>query len=293
MTENGSERDRRKSTGNVERMEDMDWQRMWKEARLRSTWRKVHGNRDNIEYWNRRAESFERNTRDERGGEMVRDMIERFGIDVNRTVLDVGGGTGRLAIPLSRSAGSVTVVEPSKAMADILRSKIKEKGIQNIHLVQKRWEDVQKEKDVGRHYLTLASHSLGMMDIEEALRKMDALAEGYVCIYTFGRTRIWDFAELWPGLYGEKFVPGPSHIYLVNILYQMGISANVEVGKRKIERRYSTMKEALKETKARLDIVHGDKDGIILEYLRKSLREEGGELVADHDFEEVAIWWRK
>ena len=272
---------------------DIDWNEMWKNAKLNSTWRRLFGDRDAAEYWDRRAPSFDRNARDGRGEARVEELIRRFGIDSHGTVLDIGAGTGRLAVPLARVAGSVTAVEPSGGMADILLRNAEAEGIDNIEVIRRRWEDVEAGRDVGEHHVVLASHSLGMLDIVEALRKMDSLAGRFVCIYTFGSTRIWDFSALWPRLYGEEFVPGPSHIYLVNALHSMGISANVEVVSRRIERRYGSVEDALHETKIRLDIRDSEKDDTIRSFLEGILREEEDVLVQHHDFEEVMVWWEK
>ena len=40
------------------------------------------------------------------------------------SILDVGAGTGRLAIPLSERGYSITAIDASKLMLDVLRSKV-------------------------------------------------------------------------------------------------------------------------------------------------------------------------
>lgn len=273
--------------------ENIDWNGMWRKAKLNSTWRKVFGERDTIEYWNRRAENFDRNTRDGRGKELVETLISRFKIGDNTTILDIGAGTGRLAVPLAKVAKSITAVEPSSGMLSILLRNAEKENLDNIDHIRNKWEEMDVGMDIRGHDLVLACHSLGMMDIEEALLKMNAVANDSCCIITFGGKRIWDFSDLWPLLYGEKFVPGPNYIYLVNILFSMGIDANVEVKKVKVERQYSDIDEALSETKLRLDISDDDKDDIIRDHLLDTLVESGGKLTQCHDFEEVMIWWSK
>lgn len=273
--------------------EKIDWNEMWKNSKLNSTWRKLFGDRDTVEYWDRRAASFDRNTRDGRGDAMAEELIRKFGIDSDTTVLDIGAGTGRLAVPLARVARSVTAVEPSGGMLDILIGNAETPGLHNIEVLRRKWEEVELGKDFGQHDVVIACHSLSMMEIGDALAKMDAAAGRYCCIYSFGSQRIWDFSELWPKLYGEEFVPGPPYIYLVNILLSMGIDADVEVRKRKLERRYSSLREALEETKIRLDIHSGKHDSVILDHLSRVLVEEEGKFVHHNDFEEVMIRWEK
>ena len=272
---------------------DIDWNLAWKRDKLNSTWRRMFGELDTVEYWNRRAESFNRNLGGERAREMVQKLTDMFRIGPDTTILDIGAGAGRLAVPLARIAGKVTAIEPSSGMLGLLVRNAEDAGLDNITGIMKRWEDIEAGVDVGKHDLVLACHSLGMLEIRKALTKMNMLAEKYVCIYDFGGRRVWDFSDLWPRLYGEEFVPGPCYIYLVNLLYSMGINANVEVKTHRSEQRYGDMDEALKETKIKLGITGDEKDGIIRNYLEEIWREENGELVHTHDFEEVMLWWQK
>jgi SAM-dependent methyltransferase len=274
-------------------MNEVDWNEMWKESRRNSTWRKVFGDNDTVEYWNRRAESFNRNAGDKRGEITVDKLVKLFGIHGTSTVLDIGAGTGRLAIPFARVAKSVTAVEPSREMMKFLKMNACTEGLDNISYVHKRWGEVAAGKDIKKHDIVIACHSLSMMEIGSALAKMNELAERYACIYAFSGKRVWDFTDLWPRLYGEKFVPGPTYIYLVNLLYSMGINVNIKLIKREMERRYRNLDEAMEETKIKLDIKDDKKDEIIKNYLAETLREENGELFHVKEFEEVMLWWEK
>jgi hypothetical protein len=55
------------------------------------------------------------------------------------TWLDIGGGAGRIALPLALLARSVTVLEPSPAMLAILRESMDEYGIANVVPIEARW----------------------------------------------------------------------------------------------------------------------------------------------------------
>jgi len=196
-------------------------------------------------------------------------------------------------VPLARAAKSVTVVEPSGGMLDILIRNAGTAGLQNIEILQRKWEDVEVGTDVIEHDIVIACHSLSMMEIGDALAKMDAAALRYGCIFSFGGRRVWDFSELWPKLYGEEFALGPSYIYLVNILHSMGINADFEVMKRELERCYHSLGEALEETKIRLDIRSDEHDHIISDHLSGVLVEKEGTFLHRNDFEEVMIHWKK
>ena len=59
-------------------------------------------------------------------------------------VLDVGGGSGRLALPLATRAKHVTVVEPSEDSVELLNERAAEAGITNITVINEAWEDVRE-----------------------------------------------------------------------------------------------------------------------------------------------------
>ena len=57
------------------------------------------------------------------------------------SVLDVGGGAGRYALPLATRTKHVTVVEPSEDSVEMLKTRAAEASITNITAVNERWED--------------------------------------------------------------------------------------------------------------------------------------------------------
>lgn len=59
------------------------------------------------------------------------------------TILDVGAGTGRLAIPFSERGHQVTAIDASKPMLDVLRSKDPASNINTIH---SRLQDLELAK---------------------------------------------------------------------------------------------------------------------------------------------------
>ncbi len=61
-------------------------------------------------------------------------------------VLDVGGGTGRYALPLATRANRVTVVEQSEDSLELLATRAEEAGMTNIAVINEPWEDAQAPK---------------------------------------------------------------------------------------------------------------------------------------------------
>ena len=86
------------------------------------------------------------------------------------TVLDIGAGGGRYALPLALHAREVIAVEPSEGMRSVLTEGMAEHGIDNVRVVDTRWPaDEPFSADVA-----LISH-VGY-DIEDFGPFLDAIA---------------------------------------------------------------------------------------------------------------------
>ena len=72
--------------------------------------------------------------------QVVNALFSFLGTDAE--VLDVGGGSGRLALPLATRAKRVTVVEPSEDSIELLNERAAEAEITNITVINEEWEDV-------------------------------------------------------------------------------------------------------------------------------------------------------
>ena len=79
-------------------------------------------------------------------------------------VLDVGGGSGVLAIPLMRAGCRVTIVEPSEVMRAYLRTEMAKADVEEDAIIAAPWEEVPA-KDVEGFDLVLASNSLHLTRI--------------------------------------------------------------------------------------------------------------------------------
>lgn len=200
------------------RYQDIDWNKLWREGRKQKSW-KSKKSKD----WDHRAEGFaERNINSFYADQFIR-LIKP---DPDWTVLDIGCGPGTLAIPLARRVKTVTAVDFSTDMLKQLQQRAAIEKISTINTIQGAWEDDWRQLDIKPHDVAVASRSLSVDDLKEALTKLNDWAIKTVFISDRVGPGPFD-PDIFEAI-GREFTPGPDYIYTVNLLYQMGIHAHVD-----------------------------------------------------------------
>jgi SAM-dependent methyltransferase len=271
-----------------------DWNEVWKERqRLHES---VRIPDDPSHDWNRKenAERYDANSRAEYDAR-IRLTLEGLVVDRTSRVLDIGAGPGTLAIPLAPDVAEITAVEPGAGMAAILSRRAAAAGIANISCIGKTWEEIDIAGDLVPPYdLVIASLSLTMEDIRAAIQKMEAVSRGYVCLYWFVDMPFWErmYADLWEPLHGTRYYSGPKADCLFNVLYGLGIYANVEVFPLGKEYRFSSRDELSAFFIRRFDARSVAQQEIVKQYLAPLIREEGTACVIAGDSHFAKIWWK-
>jgi len=98
------------------------------------------------------------------------------------TVLDVGGGAGRYALPLALRAKHVTVVDPSPSMLGALQEAAADAGIENVSAVEASWEEAEVEP----HDVVLCANVVyGVGEIAGFVRRLEDAARDRVAIVLY------------------------------------------------------------------------------------------------------------
>ena len=92
------------------------------------------------DHWRPYAANFRADPR--RAGDELVDLLLEY-VNPDQTVLDVGAGGGRLALPIALKCRSLVAVEPSESMAYVLTQQAQESGIENVSVVQAEWQDAR------------------------------------------------------------------------------------------------------------------------------------------------------
>jgi SAM-dependent methyltransferase len=274
---------------------DIDWNEVWKARQERHESSKHFD--DPSHNWDRKenAERYDTSSRSEYDVR-VKTTLSGLPLTLSMRVLDIGAGPGTLAIPLAPLVQEVTAIEPGEGMVAILNDHIRKNGIKNISCIQKRWEDIDPARDLaGTYDVVIASLSLTMHDIRAALEKMDAASFGSVYLYWFVDPPFWErmYVDLWPGLHGETYHPGPKADCLFNVLYQMGIYPNVEMLPLDKEYRFSTRREMLAFFRRRFAVKTQKQRRMLDKYIAPLIRIEGDEVVISGNSTLAKVWWKK
>lgn len=198
---------------------DIDWNELWRESRRRQSWQgRSAGD------WDRRAGAFLARHRHSPYTDLV---LSRLHLDPNHTLLDIGCGPGNLALPLAAKVRQVTAMDFSATMLTLLKDRAQDAGITNLQTIQAALEDDWQQAGITRHDVILASRALASVDdLRAVLEKIDHWAKKEAIIVERVAPSPFD-----PDIFravGRPFHPGPDYIFIVNLLYQTGITVTVD-----------------------------------------------------------------
>lgn len=228
----------------------------------------------------------------------VAETLQDLGVSPGDRVLDIGSGPGTLALPLARSGASVTAVDPAEGMLAELRAAAEREGITTITPVRGLWEEIDPDRDLAPPYdRVVASFSLVMPDIWSALAAMDAALSdaGSAHLYWFADEPLWEqvYLALWEDLHGAPYRPRPKADCLFNVLYGMGIYANVLMRPMDDTVAFATVEDAVDHFAPRMSAETPRQRAIIRDYFSEHLIGQDGVLVLPGTSTYAALWWRK
>ena len=140
--------------------------------------------------------------------------------------VDVGGGAGRISLPLALRCREVLTVEPSVGMAAEYEGSKQEAGITNARLVPVGWMDAE---GIGGDVVLTCDVTYFIRDIVPFIEKMQSAARRRVIIAVWSEPPPNRGANLFRRVYGEPLAPMPGHRELLPVLWDMGILPDVRV----------------------------------------------------------------
>jgi len=198
------------------RLSDVDFAQLYREQMARSG-----RARKPASAWDERARKLRGRMT---SGTYAADFIARMDLEGVETLLDVGCGPGTIGVPLARRLRRVYGLDYSPMMLEVLMENAVAHGVDNVVPVLRAWED--DWSDLPRCDIAVASRSTAVEDMAAAIEKLNAHARKRVYMTTLVGGQFVD-PEI-AALLGRRQEPFPDYIYVVNILYSMGIHPRLD-----------------------------------------------------------------
>ena len=243
--------------------------------------------RTSADFWERRAKNYHRSTQET---VTIDPLYLKLRQEVTRdtTVLDVGAGTGRFALALAPYAQHITAIEPNAAMLNYLNRDAIGEELSNISLFYTSWQDAPTDL---RADIVLCSHVLyPIWDIDTFITKLRN-ATRRAC-YMYMRAVHFDTSTsvLWKHFHGDDRQPAPGYIHALDVLFEMGIYADVEIVRMPGGLHYSSLDVATEELLEQLILPDNEQiRGELQRLLEAWLIERDGAFIPPVDTQTSAI----
>ncbi len=243
--------------------------------------------RTSADFWERRAKNYHRSTKENVTSDPLFLRLRQV-VTPDTTVLDVGAGTGRFALTLAPYAQHITAVEPNAVMLNYLKQDAIEEERTNISALHTSWQDAPTNLSAN---IVLCSHVLyPIWDVDTFVAKL-RVATRKAC-YIYMRAAHFDAStsSLWKHFHGDERRPAPGYIHALDVLFEMGIYADVEIVHMPWVVRYSSLDVAVGELLEQLILPDDERTRSELrELLETWLIERDGVLVPPVDDQTSAI----
>jgi len=197
------------------KLEDIDFNKLYKKQKELTTFKPKEK-----EAWDKKASSMNKKVHNSIYNEQLLKLLDLS--DIN-SLLDVGCGVGNLSLKLAKKLDEVFCLDYSSGMLEILEENAKELNLTNIKTINRSWYD--EWKDIPNTDLVIASRSMEVDDMKKALLKLNEKANKKVVI-SFKKGGSFVSDEIL-ALLEKEVIKKPDYIYVVNILYSLGINASV------------------------------------------------------------------
>jgi len=246
-------------------------------------------------FWDDKAESYYESQ--QKGNKALTEEVVSFlnekGLIKGRTLLDIGGGTGRYAIPFAKTADKVVVADVSKEMMNYARDYQKKENVYNIYYLPFDWQ-----YDDLRHYhlyknfdVAFGAMSPPLRHIEGLEKMMEATREQAIIMqYVKMTDTVIDFLKEKLGL-TDQYDPHNDIEYaeaLVAYLKDHNYPVNTHDFKEFNEEVF-TVDEAVKRYRNRFESI-ADNKGFRFEELIQSLA-SNDQITVKKENVLRAIWW--
>lgn len=195
--------------------DDIDFNALYIKQKEKSTFKMK-----SQEAWDKKAPSMNKRVHQSIYNDEFLELIDSHNC---KSLLDIGCGVGNLSLKLASQLKQVYCLDYSQGMLNILKQNATSRKLNNINTLHKSWYDNWDE--VPCCDIVIASRSMEVKDMKAALKKLNskALKKVYLSYKLGGSFLNDDILKVM----NREIIKKPDYIYLVNILYGLGINARV------------------------------------------------------------------
>lgn len=217
------------------------------------------------------------------------------------TFLDVGAGCGTFSIPLAKAGKTITALDPSPAMLNLLKAESKKNGLKNIKPVQAAWG----ERELRPHDVILCANVPYLLkdDSINFLKKADDFAKKAVFLIEGADPNADKFyyKDLYQLFFNKPFNLRADYLKTYIDLHSLGIFANVDIIEYDFDQPFDDIEDAMAFWKNHLgrlieEPIRGpvrELEDKLLKYLKGKLEPSEGGLIARFHKKSAIIWWQK
>jgi SAM-dependent methyltransferase len=260
-------------------IKEIDWLELWREL----VTRKLHPKTESlVERYKAHGQKPK-----ERPDKLLDFVLKE--IDAQDTAIDIGPGTGRWTIPLAQKIRSVTAVEPTSGMAEMLKENLDNAGLRNVEVLSQTWENATPSM----HDIVVCAHGMyASTDLAGFVHKIERFSRKrcYLAIRLPPADGI--LSELSLKIYGCRH-DSPDGVIVYNALYAMGIHTNVLVENSIVNWVNETVEDAFIRAKRhlRLDTSETAYDDLIYSTLHRQLTFSDGVYAWPDGMRSALLWW--
>lgn len=219
--------------------------------------------------------------------ELIRDMRPE-------SILEIGPGWGNYTMDLASICDEMYCLDLSPDVLDYIKLWAKKLNKPEIRTILSKWEDYEED----RTYDIIFAYNCfyRMLHLRECLEKMNRMA-GKLCIIGMGLGEVENYyREMEKALQVRLAYDKKDYIYFINILYQMGIDANIQIIPLSKDITFQTWEQVVQygtsclyERQAEMNSHGPEIENILKKYF---LRKRDGSYHYRYDYRGTLIYWK-
>lgn len=203
------------------------WLDQWDNDKKNDTFN-VHRGFSTPEYWDKASTTYDENQTEVKNRKLDKtiDFFERAGLlKTGMKILEIGCGTGMLAIELAKQGADVTALDFSQGMLDKFKKSIPARYEDQIQVLKEDWHkiDVKKRKWEKYFDLVISFMSPGVATPDNFFKMISCSKKGCAVRGWAAKKPHPILAALWEKINGIPLEDKPQSIlYKINLLFSMG-----------------------------------------------------------------------